>query len=147
VERGHRAIGRHFFAVAQTFIAYDLTDYADISFIFFWMAGRRRGNASCTCGLSPPARNQMADRRTAERLIVPPESLQRISMRDTPDPVDEPPEEQTQPMRLSFLALLAERDPAVQARLNLRRKLALECELPEEDDRPTDPMLELDEPA
>ncbi|HEY3173263.1 MAG TPA: hypothetical protein VGK86_11885 [Thermoanaerobaculia bacterium] len=89
----------------------------------------------------------MADRRNAERLIVPPESLQRISMRETPDPVDEPTEEQTQPMRLSFLALLAERDPAVQARLNLRRKLALESEPLDEDDRPTDPMLELDEPA
>ena len=57
------------------------------------------------------------------------------------------PEEKTQPMRLSFLALLAERDPAVQARLNLRRKLALAEELPADDDRPTDPMLELDEPA
>lgn len=59
--------------------------------------------------------------------------------------VDEEPEEQTQPLRLSFLALLAERDP-VQARLTLRRKLAL-AELPADDDRPTDPMLELDEPA
>jgi hypothetical protein len=89
----------------------------------------------------------MADRRTAERLIVPPESLQRISMCDTADRVEELPEEPTQPMRLSFLALLAERDPAVQARLNLRRKLALEGELQPEDERPTDPMLELDEPA
>jgi len=89
----------------------------------------------------------MAERRNAERLIVPPESLQRISMRDTSEIVAELPEEQTQPMRLSFLALLAERDPAVQARLNLRRKLALECEPPDEDERPTDPMLELDEPA
>ena len=59
--------------------------------------------------------------------------------------VDEEPEEQTQPLRLSFLALLAERDP-VQPRLTLRRKLAL-AELPADDDRPTDPMLELDEPA
>ena len=49
----------------------------------------------------------MADRRTAERLIVPPESLQRVSMCETADPVGEPPEEPTQPMRLSFLALLA----------------------------------------
>jgi hypothetical protein len=90
----------------------------------------------------------MADRRTAERLIVPPESLERVSTCDNADPVEEPPEEPTQPMRLSFLALLADRDPAVQARLNLRRKLALEGELPpQEDERPTDPMLELDESA
>ncbi|HEX9304678.1 MAG TPA: hypothetical protein VGA31_09545 [Thermoanaerobaculia bacterium] len=90
----------------------------------------------------------MADRRNTERLIVPPESLQRVSMCDNADPVEEPPEEPTQPMRLSFLALLADRDPAVQARLNLRRKLALEGELPpQEDERPTDPMLELDESA
>ena len=89
----------------------------------------------------------MADRRTAERLIVPPDSLQRVSMFETADPVEEPREEPTQPMRLSFLALLADRDPAVQARLNLRRKLALEGELPQEDERPTAPMLELDESA
>jgi hypothetical protein len=82
---------------------------------------------------------KMADRRTAERLIVPGESLERIPMPDER-------EEQTQPLRLSFLALLAERDPAVQARLNQRRKLAL-ATLPADDDRPTDPMLELDEPA
>jgi hypothetical protein len=63
------------------------------------------------------------------------------------EPAAAEPEEQTQPMRLSFLALLAERDPAVQARLNLRRKLALAEELPADDDRPTDPMLELGEPA
>ena len=62
-------------------------------------------------------------------------------------PLDAEPEEQTQPLRLSFLALLAERDPLVQARLNQRRKLALAGEAPVEDDRPTDPMLELDEPA
>lgn len=82
----------------------------------------------------------MADRRTAERLIVPSESLERISLH-------EEPEEETQPMRLSFLSLLADRDPAVQARLNLRRRLALAEELPADEDRPTDPMLELDEPA
>ena len=82
----------------------------------------------------------MADRRTAERLIVPGESLERIHMHDEP-------EEQTQPMRLSCRTLLADRDPAVQARLNLRRRLALAEELPRDDDRPTDPMLELDEPA
>jgi hypothetical protein len=88
----------------------------------------------------------MSNRRTSERLIVPSESLERISMHEAP-PVDEEPEEQTQPMRLSFLALLAERDPAVQARLNQRRKLALAGEMPADDERPTDPMLELDEPA
>jgi len=89
----------------------------------------------------------MSDRRAAERLIVPSESLERISMRETSDSHREPPEEQTQPLRLSFLALLADRDPAVQARLNLRRKLALEEVLLPEDERPTDPMVELDEPA
>jgi hypothetical protein len=88
----------------------------------------------------------MADRRTAERLIVPSESLERISMHEVP-PLDSEPEEQTQPLRLSFLALLAERDPVVQARLTERRRLALADDLPEDDDRPTDPMLELDEPA
>jgi hypothetical protein len=86
----------------------------------------------------------MADRRTAERLIVPGESLERISMHD---PALDEPEEQTQPMRLSFLALLAERDPVVQARLRERRRLALADDLPADDDRPTDPMLELDKPA
>jgi hypothetical protein len=86
----------------------------------------------------------MAERRTAERLLVPSESLERISMHE-PAPAD--PEEQTQPLRLSFLALLAERDPVVQARLRERRKLALAEDLPADDDRPTDPMLELDEPA
>jgi hypothetical protein len=86
----------------------------------------------------------MAERRTAERLIVAGESLERIPMHE-PAPVD--PEEQTQPLRLSFLALLAERDPVVQARLRERRKLALAEDLPADDDRPTDPMLELDEPA
>ena len=86
----------------------------------------------------------MADRRTAERLIVPSESLERIHMHDA---AQDEPEEQTQPMRLSFLALLADRDPAFQARLNLRRRLALAEEHPAEEDRPTDPMLELDEPA
>ena len=62
-------------------------------------------------------------------------------------PLDAEPEEQTQPLRLSFLALLAERDPHVQARLTQRRKLALASEATVEDDRPTDPMLQLDEPA
>ena len=47
-------------------------------------------------------------------------------------------------MRLSFLALLAERDPGVQARLNRRITPLLEaaeCDDAEEDDRPTDPMI------
>jgi hypothetical protein len=87
----------------------------------------------------------MSNRRNTERLIVPSESLERISMHEAP-PLDPEPEEQTQPMRLSFLALLAERDPAVQARLRERRRLALAVE-PADDERPTDPMLELDEPA
>ena len=55
----------------------------------------------------------MTERRTAERLIVPPDSLQRVAMHEDPDPAQEPAEEQTQPMRLSFLALLVEKDPAV----------------------------------
>ena len=62
-------------------------------------------------------------------------------------PLDAEPEEQTQPLRLSFLALLAERDPLVQARLRERRNLALAGDAPVEDNRPTDPMLELDGPA
>lgn len=103
------------------------------------------GNASCTSrGHSESTVIKMADRRTAERLIVPGESLERISMHD---PALDEPEEQTQPLRLSFLALLADRDPVVQARLRERRRLALADNLPADDDRPTDPMLELDEPA
>jgi hypothetical protein len=88
----------------------------------------------------------MAERRTAERLIVHPDSLQRVTPPDgfriVTDPAAEP-EEQTQPLRLSFLALLAERDPAVQARLELRRNLALEEEDAdlEDEDRPTDPFI------
>jgi hypothetical protein len=83
----------------------------------------------------------MSDRRESERLLVPVESLERI----TPsEPVSMPDEltEVTQPMRLSFLALLADRDPVVQARLERRRTLALEGDpTDEEDDRPTDPMF------
>lgn len=102
------------------------------------------GNASCTSrGHSESTVNKLADRRTAERLIVPGESLEQISMHEVPDE----PEEQTQPLRLSFLALLADRDPVVQARLRERRRLALADNLPADDDRPTDPMLDLDEPA
>ena len=82
----------------------------------------------------------MSDRRNFERLLVPSENLQRT----TPsEPVAGPGEvtDETQPMRLSFLALLAERDPAVQARLESRRTLALEEELEDDEDRPTDPMV------
>ena len=91
----------------------------------------------------------MAERRTAERLIVPAESLQRLTPPEGLRLVDCPttePEDQTQPMRLSFLALLAERDPVVQARLDLRRTLALDDEEDldvEDEDRPTDPVVPL----
>ncbi len=85
----------------------------------------------------------MSDRRAAKRLIVPSESLERLTP-PSPDSLEDPAEERTQPMRLSFLALLAERDPLVQARLNLRRRMALEAEAEAEDDRPTDPMMETD---
>jgi hypothetical protein len=84
----------------------------------------------------------MSDRRTSERLLVPAESLERI---DPYQPDAQRETEETQPMRLSFLALLADRDPAVQARLERRRTLALEDDLDElqddENDRPTDPMV------
>jgi hypothetical protein len=120
--------------------------YLPISFGCREIGPGRPGNASCTFLVPESTVIKMADRRTAERLIVPGESLERISMHEVP-PLDAEPEEQTQPLRLSFLALLAERDPHVQARLNQRRKLALAGEEPVEDDRPTDPMLELDEPA
>ena len=85
----------------------------------------------------------MADRRTSERLLVPKENLEHVPY---PDPVtrEEALTDDTQPMRLSFLALLADRDPAVQTRLERRRTLALEDDLDdEEDDRPTDPMVML----
>lgn len=84
----------------------------------------------------------MSDRRNSERLLVPSESLRPI----TPgEPVAAPEEvtDDTQPMRLSFLALLADRDPAVQARLERRRTLALEDDRDEDEDRPTDPMVVL----
>ena len=82
----------------------------------------------------------MSERRETERLLVPADTLERI----TPTEVVAMPDdltEDTQPMRLSFLALLADRDPAVQARLERRRTLALEDDMEEEDDRPTDPMF------
>ncbi len=82
----------------------------------------------------------MADRRSSERLIVPAESLERIDVSPMMPPQDDVTEE-TQPMRLSFLALLADSDPVVQARLERRRTLALEDDLDDEEDRPTDPMV------
>jgi hypothetical protein len=82
----------------------------------------------------------MAERRTAERLMVQPDGLEYVSIEEIPQPETER-EEQTQPMRLPFLALLAERDPLVQARLNLRRTLAVEAERIANEDRPTDPVL------
>ena len=82
----------------------------------------------------------MADRRTAERLIVQPDRLEYITIEEIPQPETER-EEQTQPMRLPFLGLLAERDPLVQARLNLRRTLDVEAERIANEDRPTDPLV------
>jgi len=74
--------------------------------------------------------------RPGERLIVPPESLDRVSM----DEKRLDTEDRTEPIRLSFLALLAERDPLVQARLNRRITPPSEDEESDED-RPTDPMI------
>lgn len=82
----------------------------------------------------------MQNRRISERLLVPAESLERIDLSQPMKPLDDMTEE-TQPMRLSFLALLADRDPAVQSRLERRRTLALDDDLDEEEDRPTDPMV------
>lgn len=100
----------------------------------------------------------MAERRNMERLLVAPESLERI----TPDPElarviqrtvpagarpARETEDQTEPMKLSFLALLAERDPAVQTRLSnritpiLELDEAAELDVENDDDRPTDPMI------
>ena len=83
----------------------------------------------------------MSDRRDSERLLVPAETLERLTPSEALAMRDDLTED-TQPMRLSFLALLADRDPAVQARLERRRALALEEE-DEEEDRPTDPMVML----
>ena len=84
----------------------------------------------------------MADRRNSERLLIPAETLERI---EPYQPGTHRETEETQPMRLSFLALLADRDPAVQARLERRRTLALEDDLDDlnddENDRPTDPRV------
>jgi hypothetical protein len=82
----------------------------------------------------------MADRRTSQRLLVPAESLEHIDFTETTAPQSDVTEE-TQPMRLSFLALLADRDPVVQMRLERRRTLALEDDLDEDENRPTDPMV------
>lgn len=104
----------------------------------------------------------MDDRRTSERLLVAEENIERI----TPHPVDppvavnvgerllvapesldrvclDPPrretEDRTEPLKLSFLALLADRD-SVQSRLN-RRITPVPPEMSEDEDRPTDPMI------
>ena len=83
----------------------------------------------------------MADRRTSQRLIVPPESVEHIDYNAANAPQNDVTEE-TQPMRLSFLALLADRDPVVQMRLERRRILALEDDVDDdENNRPTDPMV------
>ncbi len=83
----------------------------------------------------------MADRRTSQRLLVPAESLEHIDYNAANAQQNDVTEE-TQPMRLSFLALLADRDPVVQMRLERRRTLALEDDLDDdENNRPTDPMV------
>ncbi|HEY6066661.1 MAG TPA: hypothetical protein VIY96_10910 [Thermoanaerobaculia bacterium] len=92
--------------------------------------------AEITYAANPPG--PVAIEKHGERLIVPPETLDRVSMDDSRNRRDT--EDRTEPIRLSFLALLAERDPLVQARLNLLRQRAAEDELAEED-RPTDPMI------
>jgi hypothetical protein len=81
----------------------------------------------------------MSKQREFERLLVPTDSLERPEPLAVPDEVTE----ETQPMRLSFLALLAERNPAVQARLERQRALALQDERDDDEDRPTDPMVVL----
>jgi hypothetical protein len=78
----------------------------------------------------------------AERLIVPAESLDRVCMEDERRET----QDRTEPIRLSFLALLAEKDPHVQARLHLRRTTAVEPTSEDdrsEDERPTDPMVRI----
>ena len=85
----------------------------------------------------------MADRRTSQRLLVPAESLEHIDF-NLPESPESDVTEETQPLRLSFLALLADRDPAVQARLERRRTLALADDLEDDEEgRPTDPMVVL----
>jgi hypothetical protein len=84
----------------------------------------------------PEVLRPLAVEKHGERLIVPPESLDRVCMDETL----RESEDRTEPIRLSFLALLAERDPLVQARLNYRL-----TPVPEDDEldenRPTDPMV------
>jgi len=83
----------------------------------------------------------MAERRTSQRLLVPAESLEHIDYNAATAPQSDVTEE-TQPMRLSFLALLADRDPVVQMRLERRRTLALKDDVEDdENNRPTDPMV------
>ncbi|HEV8608923.1 MAG TPA: hypothetical protein VGS98_02475 [Thermoanaerobaculia bacterium] len=74
--------------------------------------------------------------KVGERLIVPPESLDRVCMNETRRET----EDRTEPIRLSFLALLAERDPLVQTRLN-RRITPLPEDEELDENRPTDPMI------
>jgi hypothetical protein len=87
--------------------------------------------------LTPDPFRPVAVEKHAERLIVPPESLDRVCM----DEARRETQDRTEPIRLSFLALLAERDPLVQARLHLRRTTPVEPL--SEDDRPTDPMIQI----
>lgn len=85
----------------------------------------------------------MAERRNSERHLIPSDGVERIHASGAAVPENEVTEE-TQPLRLSFLALLADRDPAVQARLERRRALALRDDLDaadDEEDRPTDPVV------
>jgi hypothetical protein len=87
---------------------------------------------------SPEPSRSTATIRVSERLIVPPETLQRVCF----DQPRRETEERTEPMRLSFLALLAERDPLVQTRLSRRITPLLEARrLQDDEERPTDPMI------
>jgi hypothetical protein len=94
--------------------------------------------------ITPTPLHPLVAPKVGERLIVSPESLERLT---PPQKPHRETEDRTEPMRLSFLALLAERDPGVQTRLNRRITPALELERarPEEnvddEDRPTDPMV------
>jgi hypothetical protein len=109
-----------------------------IFFVFLEMELKSPRNISCTVSEQTKRGKQMADRRNSERLIVPAESLERITFEKIGGAAAD---DQTQPMRLTFLALLAERDATVQAKLDLNRKLALAAELTKDEDRPTEPML------
>jgi hypothetical protein len=87
----------------------------------------------------PEVLRPLAVEKHGERLIVPPESLDRVCM----DEERRETQDRTEPIRLSFLALLAEKDPLVQARLHLRRTTPSGTEPLSEDDRPTDPMIRI----